>query len=127
MLNWIFVDADSRVARHAGRKDSIGHVIGPWGWTEDERWLTLRGSEEGFVAVKEAMKTATEGEETVLEEFMGDRDVVRWTIYWDPDGILRGQKEAEGKNCVPVTLRRRMKLGMESKYVKGDKESREQA
>jgi YD repeat-containing protein len=46
----------------------------------------------------------------------------RWAVYWDPDGMLRGQRAAQGRRCVPVVLRRRMKLGMESRYVKGDKQ-----
>jgi hypothetical protein len=104
MLNWLFVDADTRAVRHAGRKDSIGHVIGPWAWSDDERWLVLRGSAEGFV---------------VAEEEDG-----RWAVYWDPDGMLRGQRLENGGRCVPVMLRRRMKLGMESRYVKGDKDER---
>lgn len=98
MLNWIFVDADTRAIHYAGRKDTVGHVIGPWGWTEDDKWLRLRESEEGFVAVREQ-----DG---------------RWAVYWDPDGELRKQKEADGTVCVPTLLRRRMRLGMESRYVK---------
>ncbi|KAK7456748.1 hypothetical protein Landi51_02024 [Colletotrichum acutatum] len=97
MLNWIYVDADSRALRHGGRKDTLGHVIGPWGWTDDERHLTLRGSGLGFVAV--------------LEEDG------RWAAYWDPDGRLREGYDPE--DCMEIALRRQMALGIESAYVKG--------
>ncbi|KAK2000762.1 hypothetical protein LX36DRAFT_404966 [Colletotrichum falcatum] len=97
MLNWIYVDADTRAMRHGGRKDTVGHVIGPWGWTEDEKYLSLRGSGLGFVAV--------------LEE--NDK----WAIYWDPDGRLREGYDEE--DCVEISLKRQMALGIESGYVRG--------
>jgi YD repeat-containing protein len=118
MLNWVFVDADTRAVRHAGRKDSAGHVVGPWGWSEDERWLVLRGSAEGFVVSEEE----EEGEEEAGGGTTTTTTTTRWAVYWDPDGMLRGQRAAQGRRCVPVVLRRRMKLGMESRYVKGDKQ-----
>ncbi|KAH9232337.1 hypothetical protein K456DRAFT_54131 [Colletotrichum gloeosporioides 23] len=96
MLNWIYVDADTRAVRHGGRKDTIGHVIGPWGWTEDERHLMLRGSGMGFVAALE--------------------DDGRWAVYWDPDGRLRQGYEPD--ECIEIVLRRQMALGIESAYVR---------
>ncbi|OLN97856.1 hypothetical protein CCHL11_02558 [Colletotrichum chlorophyti] len=96
MLNWIYIDADTRAVRHGGRKDTIDHVPGPWGWTDDEKFLSLRGSGQGFVAV--------------LEEDG------RWAVYWDPDGRLRqGYEEDE---CVEIVLKRQMALGIESAYVR---------
>ncbi|GKT49540.1 uncharacterized protein ColSpa_09721 [Colletotrichum spaethianum] len=97
MLNWIYVDADTRAMRHGGRKDTVGHVIGPWGWTEDEKYLSLRGSGVGFVAV--------------LEEDG------RWAVYWDPDGRLREGYDED--DCVEISLKRQMALGIESGYVRG--------
>ncbi|KDN61092.1 hypothetical protein CSUB01_07045 [Colletotrichum sublineola] len=97
MLNWIYVDADTRAMRHGGRKDTVDHVIGPWGWTEDEKYLSLRGSGLGFVAVLE--------------------DNGKWAIYWDPDGRLRESYEEE--DCVEISLKRQMALGIESGYVRG--------
>ncbi|KAF6816393.1 hypothetical protein CSOJ01_03016 [Colletotrichum sojae] len=96
MLNWIFVDADTRAVRHGSRKDTVDHVIGPWGWTQDERHLELRGSALGFVAVLE--------------------DDGRWAVYWDPDGRLRQGHEPD--ECVEIALRRQMALGIESAYVR---------
>ncbi|KAK1975639.1 hypothetical protein LZ30DRAFT_605157 [Colletotrichum cereale] len=97
MLNWIYVDADTRAMRHGGRKDTVDHVIGPWGWTEDERYLSLRGSGVGFVAVLE--------------------DNAKWAVYWDPDGRLREGYDEE--DCVDISLKRQMALGIESGYVRG--------
>ncbi|TDZ16876.1 hypothetical protein Cob_v010252 [Colletotrichum orbiculare MAFF 240422] len=96
MLNWIYVDADTRAVKHGGRKDTVGHVIGPWGWTDDDKYLMLRGSELGFVAVLE--------------------DDGRWAVYWDPDGRLRQGYEPD--ECVEIALRRQMALGIESAYVR---------
>lgn len=52
MLNWIFVDDETLQLRYGSKSDSLGNLIGPWGWTEDERLLVLDDL-EGFVAVKE--------------------------------------------------------------------------
>lgn len=91
MLNWIYFDRDSGRMQHAGRKDTIGHRVGPWGWTEDDRWLTYDGLATGFVAVEdEATKT--------------------WEIFLDRD-----EQIAEG---VPILIRRRLEFGMESRYVR---------
>jgi len=121
MLNWIFVDKDLGLLRHGGRKDVFGgHLAGPWYWSEDEQWLTLKGDESRFVAVQLENKN--------------------WAIGWDGDdsftsrlcGSSTGNKQSEGKNdvstsqssrprkWVPIRLCRRMQLGMESRYVKGD-------
>ncbi|KAF5022915.1 hypothetical protein F66182_5034 [Fusarium sp. NRRL 66182] len=96
-LNWIYVDKDTHAVTFGGKKDTVGHVIGPWGWTEDERFLTLEGDHDSFVAVRE------DG---------------RWAVYWDPEGDVEDKVDEED-DCQPVRLRRRPLLGMESKYVKG--------
>ncbi|KAL2159515.1 hypothetical protein VTH06DRAFT_2520 [Thermothelomyces fergusii] len=115
MLNWIFVDKESRVVRHGGRQDTLGgHTVGPWFWSEDEQWLTLEGDALGFVAVQ--------------------LDGKMWAVAWDGDGFFsqgrcsRGgssetESETEGlgrpRKWVPIMLKRRLQLGMESRYVKG--------
>ncbi len=120
-LNWIFVDKDSYLVRHGGRQDTLGgHIIGPWNWTGDEQWLTLKGDDSQFVAVE-------------LEDG-------KWAVAWDGDGTIRAEddddetEESEldddeqageaanrpGKrNWLPIRLHRRLQLGMESRYVKG--------
>lgn len=96
-LGWAFVDADTRAMRYGARKDTVDHIVGPWHWTPNEEYLTLRGGGEGFIAVREE-----EGS--------------RWYVCWDPDGMLREQVGPE--RHAPVALRRQLKLGVESKYVK---------
>ncbi|KAK3687478.1 hypothetical protein B0T22DRAFT_129365 [Podospora appendiculata] len=125
MLNWIFVDKDNHMVRHGGRQETLGgHVIGPWHWSADEKWLTLEGSDADFVAVQVENK--------------------KWAIAWDRDGSIRsGGDEFDGESgseedeesagdahkevgsaprprkWVSVRLRRKLKMGMESSYVKG--------
>ncbi|OIW32542.1 hypothetical protein CONLIGDRAFT_678932 [Coniochaeta ligniaria NRRL 30616] len=124
-LNWIYVDKDSHMVRHGSRQETIGHVIGPWGWSSDEQWLTLEGDDSKFVAVEQENK--------------------KWCIFYDRDGRIQNggdgedgeedtledeEEGGEGKPAkrtkekpnvewLPVKLRRRMMLGMESRYVKG--------
>lgn len=113
-LNWIFVDGQTGMVRHGGRKDTLGHVIGPWGWTDDEAWLTLEGGPGGFVARREAADEA-------------------WVVYWARAGGEEEEAKEEveeveevaeggehGKACRQraVRLRRRPLLGLESRYVR---------
>ena len=87
--------------QHAGRKDTIGHMVGPWGWTDDDQWLTLGGLATGFMAAE-------------------DDQSHTWQICLD-----RGEKESESgllldrrQRQVPVLICRRLELGMESRYVR---------
>jgi hypothetical protein len=140
LLNWIFVDAATRAVRFGSRKDSVGHVVGPWGWSGDERLLALHGSPEGFILVREraappppppagaeqaaAAAAAGEGREegeqasSVTEVVGAVRPPLRWALYWDPDEELRRRRK--GKDWRVVRLRRRMKLGMDSRYVRAN-------
>jgi len=129
MLNWIYVDKDTKMVQHGGRQATLGHTIGPWHWSDDEQWLTLEGDSTRFVAVQLENK--------------------KWAVGWDGDGQFSGVKEtkqisetedgteaeteetveSEGQGqpskprrrhkWVPIMLHRRMQLGMESRYVKG--------
>jgi hypothetical protein len=115
MLNWLFVDKDTNMVRHGGRQDTLGgHTVGPWFWSDDEQWLTLEGDSFQFVAVQ--------------------LDNKKWAVAWDRDGAFsaagggRGKegRKTEGKTerprrrkWIPIMLRRRLQLGMESRYVKG--------
>ncbi|KAK0621619.1 hypothetical protein B0T17DRAFT_493422 [Bombardia bombarda] len=121
MLNWIFVDKDTHMVRHGGRGETLGgHIIGPWYWSADEQRLTLEGDDSNFVAVQDENK--------------------KWSIAWDRDGSIRGSNgtdegeeggKAQGGSkkrpqlWLPIKLHRRLQLGMESRYVKGDKGDRE--
>ena len=111
MLNWIYVDKDSAAVKYGGRKDTLEHTIGPWGWTADEEFLTLEGDDNRFIGVEEENKN--------------------WTVYLarnrDDEGS-DGTESTGGEDVrlshrwAPIKLRRRMQLGMESRYVKGEKE-----
>ncbi|KAM4055147.1 hypothetical protein HRG_005954 [Hirsutella rhossiliensis] len=114
MLNWIYVDGQTGAVRHGGRKDTIGHVIGPWGWSDDETWLTLEGGPGGFVARREP------------DEANGGLPC--WVVYWDPaagagnkdddDDDDDGDGEGEAGRQRVVWLRRKPLLGVESRYVR---------
>ena len=123
MLNWMYVDKEDSMVRHGGRQATLGHTIGPWYWSDDEQWLTLEGNAFQFVAVQLENK--------------------KWAIAWDKDGkFSRGgvlsdtepetESETEGREgkqgsapserplkWLPIMLRRKMQLGMESRFVKG--------
>ena len=105
-LGWIFVDADTRALRYGSRKDTVGHVIGPWHWTPNEKFVSLRGSGEGFAVVREDREDGEGGEGSGS----------RWAVYWDPDGRLREQVGED--RYAPVALRRQLALGVESRYVR---------
>lgn len=92
MLNWIFVDKETHALRYGGRKDTIDHVIGPWGWSSDEHFLVLDDDPSRFAARRQ--------------------DDGRWAVFWDTNG------ESSDDTCLSIRLRRRMLLGMESRYVK---------
>ncbi|CAK7242404.1 MAG: hypothetical protein STHCBS139747_003895 [Sporothrix thermara] len=101
MLNWIYFDKDTGRMQHAGRKDTIGHGVGPWGWTEgqgedDGKWLTYKGSPTQFVAVEE-------------EIVLGGAVTSVWGVY-----LNQGQPEVA--SGVPILIRR--SFGMDSKFVR---------
>ena len=55
MLNWIYVDKDTREVKYGNRTQSRAHIVGSWGWDAGEEGgaggLTLEGK-EGAVAVE---------------------------------------------------------------------------
>ena len=101
MLNWIYIDDDTHALKYGARKDTVSHIIGPWGWSEDEVYLTLRESHAAFIARKE---------DNGSEEL--------WRLYWDPDQQMLAGGGTE--TCKPARLRRRPLLGVESRYVRDD-------
>lgn len=116
MLNWIYVNRETGTLQHGGRKDTLGHLIGPWGWSDDERFLILRGSPLGFTATKEETK-----------EECGDVEE-GWVLHWDGDSMGDAVDAVDeldnecGKDrqdgCFPCKLNRRPLLGVDSSYVK---------
>ncbi|KAL2259677.1 hypothetical protein VTK26DRAFT_6547 [Humicola hyalothermophila] len=134
MLNWIFVDKDSGMVRHGGRGDTLGgHTVGPWYWTDDEQWLTLEGSSAQFVAVQlENKKWAVAWDKdgkfsSTTRQIDPEEDEDGGTVGETEGETERGGEESLGScairqplRWVPITLHRKMQLGMDSRYVKGD-------
>lgn len=131
MLNWLFVDKDSGMVRHGGRQDTLGgHTIGPWHWSDDERWLTLEGDACQFVAVQQENKKwaiawdriarlgqAGQGPQAGGEETEAETDAE--TEATDHRGEPSNGRPRPRRKWVPVMLHRKMQLGMDSRYVKG--------
>ena len=87
MLNWIYVDANTREVKYGNRTQSRVHTVGSWGWDAGEEGgaggLTLEGR-EGAVAVE-----ADDG----------------WEIRWeDEDGNIG----VEDRRKLTVSLERKM-------------------
>lgn len=86
MLNWIYVDKNTRELRYGNRTQSRQHIVGSWGWDAGEvggaGGLTLEGR-EGAVAV---------------ETEKG------WEIRWE-DGV--GKACVQGSPHLMVSLERR--------------------
>lgn len=61
-LNWLYVDKHTGAVCYAGRKDTEGHIIGPWGWSEDEQFLVIDDDDWRFIAVEEDVPDEAEGE-----------------------------------------------------------------
>ncbi|KAI1260154.1 hypothetical protein F5Y18DRAFT_432503 [Xylariaceae sp. FL1019] len=87
MLNWIYADKDTGVLRHGSRKETVGHIIGPWSWTEDEEYLILEG-EQFFVAVQ--------------------NDDGTWCVYFDKEGDMH--ETLADRDVVEIELHRELQL-----------------
>lgn len=87
MLNWIYVDKDTREIKYGNRTESRAHIVGSWGWEAGEEGgpggLTLEG-EEGAVAVH------------------GEKG---WELRWE-DG--NGKVAVKGRKMLRVSLERKM-------------------
>jgi hypothetical protein len=85
-LNWIYVDNKTLELKYGSRADTVGHLRGPFDWTEDEVGLTLEGW-EGFVAVEEKKDT--------------------WAVYYDRNDD-RLDALITGKRVLQCSLERRV-------------------
>ena len=87
MLNWIYVDKNTREVKYGNRTQSRAHIVGSWGWDAGEEGgaggLTLEG-DEGAVAVE-----ADDG----------------WEIRWEDEDRNIGVK---GSSKLTVSLERKM-------------------
>lgn len=102
MLNWLFVDKDTGAIRYGSRKDSEGHVIGPWGWSEDEQYLVIDGDDWRFIAVEEDAppEPKADGEPAGVQRAGEDENQEMetgkcWAVYLsrDRDGSLKPKAE----------------------------------
>ena len=101
MLKWIYADKETGLLRHGSRSETMGHVIGPWSWTEDEEYLTLEGERGRFVAVENPDGA--------------------WTVHYDRAGA--GELEdalPDALQIVDIELHRELQLGVSSSYTRGD-------
>jgi len=94
MLNWIFVDKDTGELRHGGRKDTLEQKIGPWGWSDDDEWLTLDEMETGFIAVEDS--------ETKKWTIFLDRDRARTARFWGHPTDLEESKSTKSTKPKPT-------------------------
>ncbi|KAH0537748.1 hypothetical protein FGG08_005496 [Glutinoglossum americanum] len=95
MLNWIYIDRDTRELKYGNRTQTLPHIAGPWDWTEDEKWLKLE-DQEAFVVME-------------VEDGI-------WRVYYDKEGDWSGLP-SEGK-ILDVQLQRKPLCGLESKHVR---------
>lgn len=108
MLNWMYVDKHTGAIRYAGRKDTEGHIIGPWGWSEDEQFLVIDDDDWRFIAVEEDVPDEVEGETASdAQQEEGDREKTTkqgnggvgkpkcWAVYLsrDQNGYLKPKAE----------------------------------
>lgn len=107
MLNWIYVNKDTREVKYGNRTQSRAHIVGSWGWDAGEEGgaggVTLEG-EEGAVAVE-----TEDG----------------WEVRWeDENGKLGGS----GKTMLQISLERKF-IGLmkeeKKEQNKGDRITRE--
>ena len=87
MLNWIYVDKNTREVKYGNRTQSRAHIVGSWGWDAGEEGgaggLTLEGG-EGAVAVE------ADG---------------AWEIRWED---VDGNAYVEGRRKLTISLERKM-------------------
>ncbi|OJJ45736.1 hypothetical protein ASPZODRAFT_152740 [Penicilliopsis zonata CBS 506.65] len=91
LLNWIYVDVDTYELKYGNRSTSMHHLVGPYDWSDDEKYITLEGR-SAFYAVEE--------------------EDGQWAVYFDLDGDeLEGIFEEDGMlDCAfaPILLKRTM-------------------
>uniref|UniRef100_L7J3U1 Uncharacterized protein n=1 Tax=Pyricularia oryzae (strain P131) TaxID=1143193 RepID=L7J3U1_PYRO1 len=125
MLNWIYADKDTGIIKYGGRKETIDCFVAEED-PESSRWfVTLAnrgGSGGGGTNDGDRPRHRDRQDKEDEDEAEEDEDEVDEPDY---DSVGEPAEEDEDFDCgprrVPIRLRRRMMLGMESKYVKNDK------
>ena len=85
-LNWIYVDKDTYEVKYGTRKESEGHLLGPWSCTPIEKRATF-DEWEGFVVVEEPERG--------------------WALYFDAEDDLLREKVPPHWRVVEVELVRK--------------------
>lgn len=126
MLNWVYADKDTGAIRYAGRKDTEGHVVGPWGWTEDEKFLTIDEDDWRFIAVEVEVGAGKKCWEVFLSR---DRDgSLKPKAERGQDGEANEEEEEpfdprfSSYRWAPIKLLRKLQLGVDSHWVGGKKD-----
>lgn len=92
LLNWIYADTETYELRYGNRSQSVEQLVEPWDWCKNEKFISLEGKQNAFIAVEEE-----EGE---------------WALHFDRDGDeLAGVLGEQGLlDCafVPVKLARKV-------------------
>ncbi|KAK6083848.1 hypothetical protein SCUP515_01544 [Seiridium cupressi] len=87
-LHWIYAHKDTGELRHGPRGETVGHIIGPWNWSENEEWLVLEETPYFF---------AVEGKDG------------EWSIYHDKTKTLK--ERLAPLKVVDISLHRELQLG----------------
>ena len=121
MLNWIYVDKNTREVKYGNRTQSRAHIVGSWGWDAGEEGgaggLTLEGGEgavaveadDGWeirwedehrnIGVKESLKLTVSLERKMLEPKEEDKPVdARTTTTKDDNQVRRTDTNVELTN-----------------------------
>lgn len=100
MLNWIYVDKDTYEVKYGNKKESEGHIMGPFNCTPVEKRLTF-DEWEGFAVA----------EEPAGPDENGDEDGMVWALYFDVDDDGLREKVPLDRRVLEVELiRKEMKI-----------------
>lgn len=127
MLNWMYADKDTGAVMYGARKDTAGHVVGPWGWTEDEKFLTIDEDDWRFIAVEVEVGAGKKCWEVFLSR---DRDgSLKPKAERGQDGETNEEEEEDAFDprlssyrWAPIKLLRKLQLGVDSHWVGGKKD-----
>ncbi|EAS29743.2 uncharacterized protein CIMG_08489 [Coccidioides immitis RS] len=91
LLNWIYIDKDTYEMKYGNKKESEGHMMGPWDCTLVDRRMTFDWW-EGFA---------------VAEEKDADGRMLGWALYFDCDDDGLREKVPLDRRVMEVELIRR--------------------
>ncbi|KAL3462291.1 hypothetical protein BJX64DRAFT_288415 [Aspergillus heterothallicus] len=101
LARWVFLDSETDEMRWGGRKDTEGHVCGPFDLTDNDAYLTLDDTQR-WMAVEGLENVAAEDQETI-EPSKSQTGV--WRLYFDRKGT-EGEDLPGGSRTIKIFLRR---------------------